>query len=104
MSILEKDEPITKDVTDEIAREIFMHLKIRLEKNKSPEKFDQILKTIHQVLGNILKDPLDTKFHKLKLQNKKIIEFISSNIECVNLLELLGFSQRQDMISESGDL
>lgn len=55
-------------------------------------------------MQNILKDPLDTKYHKLKLQNKKIAEYIGTQIECVNLLELLGFTQRQDMISENGDL
>ena len=59
---------------------------------------------LHQILQNLLKDPRDTKYHKLKLQNKKIHEFIGSHVECVNLLELLGFTQRQDMISENGDL
>ena len=81
-----------------------MHLKIRLEKNREQAKFDQTLQVLHQIMQNILKDPLDTKYHKLKLQNKKIAQFIGTQIECVNLLELLGFTQRQDMISEDGDL
>ena len=104
VSVLQKDESVCIDLTGEIAREIFMHLRIRLEKNGQQNKFDQTLQVLHQILQNLLKDPLDTKYHKLKLQNKKISEFISTQIECVNLLELLGFAQRQDMISEDGQL
>lgn len=104
VSVLQRDESVCVDLTGELAREIFMHLKIRLEKSRQHAKFDQTLQVLHQIMQNILKDPLDPKYHKLKLQNKKIAEFIGTQIECVNLLELLGFTQRQDMISENGDL
>lgn len=34
VSVLQKDESICIDLTGELAREIFMHLKIRLEKSR----------------------------------------------------------------------
>ena len=56
------------------------------------------------LLSNIIKDPLDEKFHKIKMNNKKIFETISSNVECVNLLEILGFQQFIDMVTQNGGL
>ena len=56
------------------------------------------------LLSNIIKDPLDEKFHKIKMNNKKIFETISSNVECVNLLEILGFQQVIDMVTQNGGL
>lgn len=54
------------------------------------------------LLGNILKDPLDEKFHKIKMTNPKIYENITSQMECVNLLEILGFKEMADVVSDSG--
>jgi len=38
------------------------------------------------------------------MSNKKIAEYITSNMECINLLELLGFSEQEDVLSESEGL
>ena len=54
------------------------------------------------MLGNILKDPLDPKFHKIKMTNPKIYESITTQMECVNLLEILGFKEKADVVSEQG--
>jgi hypothetical protein len=56
-------------LTDEISKEILLHLRIRLGKD---DIFFGVIKVLSQIISNILKDPLDEKFHKLKMQNKKI--------------------------------
>lgn len=56
------------------------------------------------VLANVCKDPYNEKFQKLKMANKKIAQFIGKNMECVNLLELLGFEEKHDVVSEDGSL
>ena len=86
-----------------------MHLRIRLaQPPKSQatglEEFFTITKVLMTLLQNIIKDPLDEKYQKIKLNNKKIFQTISSNVECINLLEILGFQQFIDMISQSGGL
>jgi hypothetical protein len=85
------------DLTEDIAREILLHLRIR-----NPSKFFAITKILQTLLANILKDPLDTKFHKIKMQNPKIYESITTQIECINLLEILGFKEMADVVSDSG--
>ena len=76
VSVLQNDEGMSVDLTSEIARETLMHLKIKLERNGQLEKFDQTLQVLQQILQNILRDPLDTKYHKLKLQNKKVLKLL----------------------------
>mgnify|MGYP000276791590 CR=1 FL=1 len=56
------------------------------------------------ILSNIVNNPKETKYHKLKLSNKTMIEMVSSNMECVNLLEILGFRHEEDVISEKEGL
>ena len=40
VSFLQQDEQVCVDLTSDIAREIIMHLKIRLEKNGQQSQFD----------------------------------------------------------------
>ena len=93
------NEENTLDLTDEISKEILLHLRIRLGKANQEEQYFNILKVLGAIIANLVKDPIETKYHTLKLSNKKIQETITCNMECVNLLEVLGFQQRQDMVS-----
>lgn len=49
-----------------------MHLRIRMGKVSTPNEFYQIIKLLQMVIGNIVKDPRDPKFQRLKLSNPKI--------------------------------
>ena len=93
------------DLTDEIAREIVLHLRLRLNRHGREDKeFFEILNIILKLLSNIVEHPLEEKYQKLKLNNKKIQSFIVSNSECMNLLDLIGFQQKDDVVTENDGL
>lgn len=56
------------------------------------------------MIGNIVSNPEEEKFRKLKFSNPKIQEFIFANVECVNLLEILHFKEKRDVVSSDQGL
>lgn len=62
------------------------------------------MEILGKILENIVKNPESDKFLKLKHSNAKIKEFILGNEECVNLLEVLHFQEKQNVVSESEGL
>lgn len=62
------------------------------------------MKVLCTLLQNIVNDPSEAKFHKVKLSNKRISETVVRNMECMNLLEVLGFEQKEDVLSQDQGL
>ena len=50
------------------------------------------------MLTNILGDPVNEKFHQLKLDNPKVKKHIGNHFECLNLLETAGFEQAGSLV------
>lgn len=73
-------------------------------KNNSPNQFYQIVKVLQMIIGNIVKDPVELKYQTLKLNNAKIKQHIGSNMECINLMEILGFLEMNDIVSQEDGL
>ncbi len=59
----------------------------------SDDKMFYILKTLHTLLSNILKNPEEIKYQKIKLSNKVIKATITDVQESRFLLEMLGFQE-----------
>ena len=74
--------------SDALFRETLLYMRICL---KSDMKFFDSCKLINTVLQNILKNPLDDKYCKLRLTNPGIKKNITDIMQAKFLLELLGF-------------
>ena len=66
----------------------------------SDEAFLNTITVLRTLLKNIIKDPGEIKFHKIRLTNPKIKVAIADVIQCCLLLEMLGFEWKK--IAESG--
>lgn len=91
-------------MSHEIIKEILLHLRIRMSQKGSQAEFEQIVKVLQMILANLVKDPADPKFHTLRLANPKIQQFVGSHVECINLLEILGFQELHDVVSKDEGL
>lgn len=69
----QNEDECSIDLTETIAKEILMHLRIRLGKQERSDKgFFEICKLLGMILQNIAADPGNPKFLKLKMSNKKV--------------------------------
>lgn len=74
--------------SDALFRETLLYMRICL---KSDPRFFDSCKLINTVIQNILKNPLDDKYCKLRLSNPNIKKNITDIEQAKFLLELLGF-------------
>ena len=74
--------------TDGLYREILLVMRIKLE---SDQMFFESIKIINTVIQNILKNPGQIKFSKLRLSNEKIMKNIYSIEQACFLMEMIGF-------------
>jgi len=57
---------------------------------------------LRKVFANIVKNPIELKFRRLKTTNKIIQKNITAHEECLTLLEMMYFSQKQNILTEDG--
>lgn len=68
-----------------------LYLRVKLGNDK---KFFDAAKIIHAVVNNIIKDPTEQKFLKVRLSNDKIKSAITDNEQSCFIMEMLGFERR----------
>ena len=78
--------------SDALFRETLLYMRICL---KSDQRFFDSCKLINTVMQNILKNPLDDKYCKIRLQNPNIKKNITDIDQAKFLLELIGFETIQ---------
>lgn len=68
----------------------------------------QVLKTLYKILQNIIENPFDPKYQKLRLSNPKIKAAITDVEQSKSLLEIIGFDtfqlevQNPNMVMSTG--
>lgn len=67
---------------------------------KTDSNFIVSLKTLNTILNNIMNDPSNIKFHKLRISNEKLTKFLFNFEACCFLLEMIGFDRSQQMAEE----
>ena len=82
------DKPVCNNESDALFRETLLYMRICL---KSDARFFDSCKLINTVIQNILKNPLDDKFCKLRLSNPNIKKNITDIEQAKFLLEMIGF-------------
>lgn len=60
---------------------------------KSDKAFFETVKTLIQILKNIVKDPSNMKYQRLRLSNEKIKQCLTNNEQSLFFLEMLGFEK-----------
>ena len=78
------------DNSDPLYREILLVMRIKLG---SDQMFFDSIKIINTVLQNILKNPGQLKYSRLRLSNEKIRKHIDSVEQARFILEMIGFEQ-----------
>jgi hypothetical protein len=91
VQVLDNSAEEHANVVAEISGDILSSLKTRVA--LMDNNMIQILKILKVILLNLSKDPYNTKFQKIKLNNPKIDSLITSNPECMTLLEIIGFHE-----------
>lgn len=76
------------DNTDALYRELLLVMRIKLN---SDQMFFDSITIINKVIQNILKNPGEIKYSKLRLSNEKIMKHIYSIEEACFLMEMIGF-------------
>jgi len=61
---------------------------------RSDKKAFTVIRTLYTILRNILKDPSEPKFQKLRLSNKEIKANVCEIEESKFLLEMMGFEEK----------
>lgn len=78
------------DESDALYRETLLYMRIQL---KSDMLFSECVKVMFTVIQNILKNPNEDKFCKLRLSNASIKKNIGDIDQARFLLEMIGFEQ-----------
>lgn len=86
--VISTDPPISVDPTRELLTEYMVILEVHLE---DKQQLEAVLKILSKLIGNVWKDPNETKYHKIKLNNKKIQDTIGIWAPALFLLEIVGF-------------
>lgn len=96
---LSQNPPVSADPGKDLCKEYM----VILEANIGDEKeLKAVLTILEKLIGNVCKDPNNTKFHKIKLNNKKIQSTVGKYAPALFLLELVGFrmSKEEDKIDQ----
>jgi PUB domain len=75
-TVIPEAEPPSVDVSESVYREIFMMMRYQL---KNDVTFQSNLSILNTLIKNIVNDPTNAKYQKLKLSNEKIRKAI---VEC----------------------
>ena len=67
-------------------------------------RFNGCLKTIGKYVNNILKNPSEPKYHRIKTQNKVYIMRINDTIGGFNLLKAAGFEKEEEFLMFKGTI
>lgn len=96
---LSQNPPTQIDPNQELLQEYLVILEVHVIE---VDEFKNILMTLQKLLSNICKDPNNSKFHKIKLNNKKIQQTIGQHPPALFLLELVGFkmSDEEEVIDQ----
>jgi hypothetical protein len=62
------------NISDDLFREMLLYMRVQL---KSDDVFFKTIKLLHTILANIVQDPTNLKFQKLRLSNEKIKKHIA---------------------------
>lgn len=91
--VLSQNPPRAVDPNKELLKEYMVVMETHIF---DTEEFVTVLEVLKKLIGNILKDPNESKFHKIKLSNKKIQETIGRCAPALFLLELIGFKRSKE--------
>eukprot|EP00347_Sterkiella_histriomuscorum_P004564 403359984 len=91
-SFIPQEMPPSVNLSDTLFREILLAMRCYL---KSDQIFFQNIKVMQTVLKNIINDPTNQKFHRLKASNEKIKKAITECEQSRFILEMLGFERVQ---------
>eukprot|EP00347_Sterkiella_histriomuscorum_P010826 403374778 len=91
-SFIPQEMPPSINLSDTLFREILLAMRCYL---KSDQTFFQNIKVMQTVLKNIINDPTNQKFHRLKASNEKIKKAITECEQSRFILEMLGFQRVQ---------
>ncbi|CDW73897.1 scp-like extracellular [Stylonychia lemnae] len=80
------------ELSDSIFREILLSMRVQL---KSDAYFFQNLKILQTILKNIINEPTNKKFQRLRLSNEKLKTAVSECEQSRFILEMLGFEKVQ---------
>lgn len=80
------------NISDDLFREMLLYMRVQL---KSDALFFQAIKLLHTVLSNIVQDPTNLKYQKLRLSNEKIKKNIADVEQSIFMLEMIGFQKQQ---------
>lgn len=62
---------------------------------------EESAKVVRSLLSNIIRDPFDTKFRKVNLDNKIIAARVGAFAPAVSILKAVGFKEEEDSVSNS---
>jgi len=62
-------------------------------KKLPPADLQAALKTLHAYISNLAKNPMDTKFHRINMENKNFSSTVARHQDAITLLKLCGFQQ-----------
>ena len=88
------------DNSDPLYREILLVMRIKLGSDKM---FFDSIKIINTVIQNILKNPGQIKYSKLRLSNEKIMKHIYSVEQACFVMEMIGFENLELPSGENFD-
>ena len=92
-SVSKLPEPVAAiDESDALYRETLLYMRIQLG---SDAKMNETILFMSKIIKNILDNPGDDKFCKLKMSNQKMKDLIFSNEQANFILELVGFEEMQ---------
>jgi hypothetical protein len=64
---------------------------LRKEASSNKQRVAESVKLLQTIVGNIVKDPYEDKYRRLKTSNKKISECLTCYHSCRYILEFIGF-------------
>lgn len=68
------DPPPSVTLSDSLFREILLFMRVQL---KSDQLFFSAIRVLHKILKNIIDDPTNPKYHKLRLSNETLKKTIT---------------------------
>lgn len=86
--IVPHEMPPSINLSDSLFREILLYMRVQL---KSDQLFFSTVKVLHIILKNIVNDPTNPKYQRLKLSNEKVKKAIAQCEQSRFILEMLGF-------------
>jgi hypothetical protein len=65
--------------------------RLKHESSMNKQFMLESLKLLHLIIDNIIKNPCEEKYRRIKLTNKKLVEHVSRYPCCEELMEFVGF-------------